>query len=398
MTQTLDFSQDSHDDSSIDAVAAYGDAVICGILPGKNNLGKAVIFRKTQSGWKKEADLVPQALSPKNMYGLAVALGDKVAIVADPLERINGKIQSALYTFSYDGVTWTEQERIVLTSGRWWGQSLALDGDLLAVGNFVTDKNQDVVLLFRYNNGQWLPEDTLFPNSEDGDYFGWDIDVSGNTVIVGSPGNSHFGEDVGAAHVFEKKDGGWSLVTTFYSNETDQPLNFRLEFGRSVAIHDDLIVVGAPNYHPGPNSPYQQPKGIVYVFRKVAGSWQLETELPQSSDINAQSADAVAVSENLIIVSARYFNVECLEVAAYVYVYDGTRWIKQDILRTGGLTYIEPFHSKFSVAVSDSNVILGEATIYFQSAPCIGGAVVFEADVQGWQEKAVLTANGILKE
>ncbi len=76
-----------------------------------------------------------------------------------------------------------------------------------------------------------------------GDRFGTSIKVSGNTVIIGVPGDDDAGPDSGAVFVFEKNRNG-SLV--FQQKLVIPPEYLTAGFGESIAIDGGVLVVGAP--------------------------------------------------------------------------------------------------------------------------------------------------------
>jgi FG-GAP repeat len=143
-----------------------------------------------------------------------------------------------------------------------FGFNVAVEGDLMVVGapfaNFGTSINGGRAYLYqRSSSGEWLFLKELIPdNGHDvGDHFGTAVAVSGDTVVVGAPnavsakvcdlqGNC---TDIrgGLAYVFKRNEGGQNnfgsvatLVASDFHNDSDN-------FGHSVAISGNIIVVGA---------------------------------------------------------------------------------------------------------------------------------------------------------
>ena len=89
-------------------------------------------------------------------------------------------------------------------------------------------------------NGVWQEEAKLVPT--DGasyDYFGYDVALSGDTAIIGSPYNNGMGTSSGSVYVFVRRDDGtWEEVQkiTPADGEDDD------QFGTSVAISGDTAV------------------------------------------------------------------------------------------------------------------------------------------------------------
>jgi hypothetical protein len=103
-------------------------------------------------------------------------------------------------------------------------------------------------------------------------HLGVAVAIDGDTVVVGD-GNAG-ASDIGAAYVYVKPASGWQTMTQT-AKLTSSDGGELDEFGTSVAIRGDTIVVGAP-WHlflkTGKNY------GAVYVFVKPAGGWTDMTE------------------------------------------------------------------------------------------------------------------------
>jgi hypothetical protein len=105
-----------------------------------------------------------------------------------------------------------------------------------------------------------------------GDQFGYSVAVSGNTVVVGAPFRKvGTYAQAGAVYVFQMPAAGWASATQT-AELTDPALLDHVELGYSVAISGNTIVAGAPagSEVPG-NSTNSQ--GTVDVFTTTTGNW-----------------------------------------------------------------------------------------------------------------------------
>lgn len=134
-----------------------------------------------------------------------------------------------------------------------------------------------------------VTEARLVPaDGEEGDRFGGDVAISGDTMVVGAQCADGLGgeADVGAAYVYVREAGGWTLQQRL---QLDSPATNDL-FGYSVAIDGDRIVVGAPNRYTA-----HGPTGAAYVFTRTGGVWssadQLPCELEQAYDRTGAAVD-----------------------------------------------------------------------------------------------------------
>jgi len=78
------------------------------------------------------------------------------------------------------------------------------------------------------------------PTVTSGDLFGSSVSISGNNVLVGTPGDDTNGGAVGQAHLFDATTG--ALCQTF-DDPTVTSADF---FGSSVSISGNNVLVGAP--------------------------------------------------------------------------------------------------------------------------------------------------------
>jgi hypothetical protein len=104
------------------------------------------------------------------------------------------------------------------------------------------------------------------------DEFGTTVAISGDTMIVGAPGESSDATGVngaenndagffsGAAYIYVRSGTNWTKQA--YLKASDSQSYFF--FGRAVAIDGDTVVVGAPSAFPG---------GSAYVFVRSGTNW-----------------------------------------------------------------------------------------------------------------------------
>ena len=91
----------------------------------------------------------------------------------------------------------------------------------------------------------FIEKDYLSGSAEDPrEKFGASVSISGDTVVVGAP-NTHWGSTKGAAYVFTVPEGGETSVPGSVVLASPRAMEGDI-FGFSVAISGDTIVVGAP--------------------------------------------------------------------------------------------------------------------------------------------------------
>ena len=143
-----------------------------------------------------------------------------------------------------------------------------------------------------------MQQKLLAPDAAEGDQFGLSVAVSGDTLVVGAPAGVGLppGSNAGSAYVFVRTGGVWAHQQTLVPSDAaggDQ-------FGVSVAIDGDTLVVGANN-DDGPAGPDQ---GSAYVFERTGGVWteQLPKLVAPDAETNDFFGGSLAIEGDTIVV------------------------------------------------------------------------------------------------
>jgi FG-GAP repeat len=137
----------------------------------------------------------------------------------------------------------------------------------------------------------------LVGSSQAGDWFGYSVAVSGNTVVVGAPqeDSSSLGVNstpnelaagsAGAAYVFTGSGGVWTQQAYLKPLAVGPGGQAGDHFGWSVAISGDTIVVGAPDEDSSTTGTSSTPlegatnSGAAYVFFRNGSTWTQQAYL-----------------------------------------------------------------------------------------------------------------------
>ena len=142
----------------------------------------------------------------------------------------------------------------------------------------------------------------LASDAQDGDFFGFSVAVSGDTAVVGADFEDAGGLQAGAAYIFQRDQGGtenWGQVTKLLAADAQAGDIF----GISVAISGDTAVVGAPGQDAGGSD-----AGAAYIFQRDQGgadNWGQVTKLLASDAVANQQFGRVAISGDTAVVGAR---------------------------------------------------------------------------------------------
>ena len=324
--------------------------------------GAAYVWKRVSATeWEEEAKLNAPDAATNDVFGIASALGDDVALVGayhDDVKAGNDRAGSVYsFTRAMDG-TWSFHQKFFANNafgGETFGASIAIDADAAIIGApaFIEDDKAGAAQIFRRDmTGDWIHEQTLIPpDTQPNDLFGWSVDMQGDTAVVGawlndsmqgaiyvftrdamtglwSAGqkitpdtripNERFGwavsifddailvgatqestTDTGAAYIFRADGaGGWTQEARLVGAEATA----RNQVGRAVELRGDFALVGSIELgqFPTPGGP-----GSVYVFQHSAGVWT-QTNRIQASDGQAddQFGGAIAIDDDLLVVGA----------------------------------------------------------------------------------------------
>ena len=104
-----------------------------------------------------------------------------------------------------------------------FGVSMATDEKTLIVGAQFADvhgEDSGLAYVFERRNQNWQQSAVLSAtDAEAGDQFGLTVSVSGETVVAGARLAGGFGENAGAAYVFERRAGGWQQAAKLTASD-----------------------------------------------------------------------------------------------------------------------------------------------------------------------------------
>ncbi|MDX2130505.1 MAG: FG-GAP repeat protein [Planctomycetota bacterium] len=273
-----------------------------------------------------------------------------------------------------------------------FGQAVAVDGDTMVVGAPSDDvggnSNQGTAHVYRWTGSGWTLEATL--TAADGltsDNFGTSVAVSGDTVIVGASGdNIGANSDQGSAYIFTRAGTTWTQQARITATGGATFDNF----GNSVAISGDTVVVAAFGDDVGAN-PNQ---GSAYVFTRAGTTWTQQAQLTATGGAaDDQFGISVALSGDTAIVGAWLDDVGTNQDqgSAYVFTRSGTSWTQQAQLVASDGGVIDSFG--ISVAISGDSAIVGAWFDDVGANTNQGSAYVFTRSGTAWTQQARLEAS-----
>jgi hypothetical protein len=240
---------------------------------------KAYVYVKATSGWinmAQTAELVSSLNRDHvSLFGVSIAISGR-DIVVGPTEAPVGAVTQEGLAFllvepstGWSGTLPQRTEFMASDGGAHWafGAGVSVDGNAVVVGapgaNVNSNRNQGAAYVFARPSSGWpkTMTETVRLTEKDGkaaSQLGTSVALSGSSVVSGTVQHSF----EGSVDEFSKPATGWQDASQ--SGEViasdGAPNNF---FGRSVAIGDEVLVVGAYGWAAGSD------QGAAYVFGKV---------------------------------------------------------------------------------------------------------------------------------
>lgn len=330
-------------------------------------------------------------------FGTSIAVSGDLVAVGAPGERsnatgVNGDqtnldaaSSGAVYIFERIGGSWSQQAYLKASNtnaGDFFGQSVALSGNMLAVGARDEDSNaagvngneadnslvnSGAVYVFERTTGVWAQQAYLkAANPDSGDGFGSSISVAGDVIVVGAASESsnatgingnqgdNSSTDSGAAYVFRKMGGTW--IQESYLKASNSEADDR--FGTSLSISNNRIAISAPgedsdaigsNGDQSNNS--QSQSGAIYVFEYSNGSWNQQAYLKAAvSHPDLVLGYDVSLSDDLLIAGSY--------IHAHLFEWSISGW-SQSTQLTAVSPYIPTNNAVSTVAVHGQRILLG---------------------------------------
>lgn len=324
------------------------DPATTGNLSGS---GAAYIFERQSTGWVQRAYLKASNPDINDHFGTAVAISGDLLVIGAPDEDssstgINGNqldntapSAGAVYVFSRIAGGWTQHAYIkplVSSGNRYFGRAVAISDETIVVGAIgdpsgasgvngnafdVSKPGSGAAYIFERVGTTWSQVSYLKASNPDaGDHFGHSVAIEDDVVVVGAPlersastgvngnGSDNSLANAGAAYVYTRHPWGWigpDYVKS--SNTSDSAL-----FGHDVDIHNRVMIVGSPGHG------VQQgmlARGAAYVFEQTTGPWAESAYLvAQYAEANSQFGYSVAVGDDVLLVGAPYDRVNSVGV------------------------------------------------------------------------------------
>jgi hypothetical protein len=296
-------------------------------------------------------------------------------LFGDPSNPQSGRSYSQLaFLTANDGETGDE-----------FGDSVAIDGDIIVVGapeysNYTGAAYVYGIITDDENNNFVSISQVAKLTASNGvmnDEFGWSVAIHGNTILVGAWGGDRNGSiSVGSVYLFGNLSNDPN-TPEWTELQLIQPEDLREDdyFGVSVAMDDNISVIGAH----GANAAYVfAPVDSSSSSSSLSTSWTQIAKLTGSTD--GYFGYSVAVAGNWIVVSAHWDDNTNGNDAGAVFIFTKTSssssssWTQLTQLLAADGAERDEFGISVSISIDASTIVVGAEYVDFNSTIIDSGA------------------------
>lgn len=330
--------------------------------PRGSNTGSVYVFVRAGSLWVQEAKLVASDGTPNDNFGRSVAIsGDRIVVGAYSSDTISGSDTGAAYVFRLVGSSWVQEAKLTASDGQAgdeFGIFVSFSDDRALVGARFDSNgggiNAGSAYIFHWSGSAWIQEAKLTASDgAAGDQFGIAVSISGDYALVGAWfDDTDRGIDAGSAYLFHRIGTAWfeeAKLTASDGASSDQ-------FGYWLSLDADRAIVGA-NAH---DTVHGSNAGAAYIYHRVGSAWTEMARLTASDGAaNFQFGTSVSISGDLVVVGANGDSTIGGTGAgsAYVYLWTGSEWVQKAKLQASDGAAGDQFG--ISVSVWGTHAVVG---------------------------------------
>jgi len=353
-------------------------------------LGLAGVRNAEAVPWEEQQKLTASDAAAGDQFGSCVSISGTHAIVGARWNSDNGTSSGSAYIYEKNGGTWTETKLIGSDTvlGDWFGHVVSISGDTAIVGAPGEDDcatSSGAAYIFEKTGDTWTETRLKASDPAQSDEFGYAVAIDGSRAVVGAWLEDTIGTSGsdGAAYFFEDNGTDWIQVAKVRAGHTAS----RNLFGHAVSISGQLAVIGAYSDDAGGTD-----SGAAYIFEESGGTWSEVVKLKAS---DAAASDefgySVSISGTTAIVGAHYNDDnDTSSGAAYIFQDNGTAWVEVAKLIASDADRQDYFGR--SVSINGTRALVG-AWGNGDNGDHSGSLYVFEDNGSAWVEVQKILAS-----
>ncbi|RIK69216.1 MAG: hypothetical protein DCC65_00255 [Planctomycetota bacterium] len=326
-------------------------------------------------------------------FGIAVALHGNTVVVGAWAAAGVSPGAGAAYVLLRNGDAWTQQAKLVALDGAsndGFGVSVDVSGDTIVVGSPFAGTAGSAYVFMRSGEAWNQQAKLTASDAAANDTFGISVAIDDDTIVVGAEADdTSGGTDAGSAYVFTRSGSFWSQQAKLTA--VDGAADDR--FGYSVSLSEHSAIIGAQ----GDDISGGSNLGSAYVFNRCESVWSQQAKLTASDGAaNDSFGVSVCISGDTAIVGASGDDTTAGTDAGSAYIFSriGDTWTSSIRLMPSDATESDQFG--ISVAIEGDTALIGAYNDDIAGSANVGSAYVltrnYDSCPAGWAQQAKLTA------
>lgn len=361
------------------SVAIEGDIAVAGATFDAGldvETGTAFVFERQGDTWVRQAQLIADDGGQFDVFGVSASIENGVIFVGAYHESGSFERSGAVYAFEHIDDEWIQTHKIVPDDPRpdgWFGWCVAADGNRLVVGARGHDANgsqSGCAYVFEKVGASWTQQSRLQPSDVVADtQFGTSVAIRDDVMVVGAPGDATVVSRGGAAYMFEFDGASWAQTDKMFAPDVERDDHFGIAVGTNGT---DVLVGSFFDDDQGSKS------GSVYAYRYEAATCILDRKiLPEISSASARFGNAISMDGATAVIGAYMAdnNCDCFAGSAHVFQHDGVTWHERARLVSSDAPRKDWFG--YAVGLDGQSVIVGTPHDN-DKGDCSGSAFIFE--------------------
>ncbi len=274
--------------------------------------------------------------TPGNFFGLAVditAIGDiRTLVVGARLGDVGEVNSGTIYTYTSAGTTWSLEQTIENPNPEkndYFGYAVNIYGNTMAAS--IPNNGGGKVRVYTRTDSVWNLEQSISSLTELATAFGYSVSLYEDTIVI-SAHTADVGEIIqgGIVHIYTRSGTTWTLEQTI---ENPSPVDYDT-FGRSVDINNNTLIIGT-----GYKDDYGNNSGVAYIYTRAGTTWTLEETLyspdAAESDYFGSNVSIDEFSGVTSVIIGAYGNTPASienSGSAYIYTRSGTTWTHEQTI------------------------------------------------------------------
>jgi len=313
-----------------------------------------------------------------DQFGSAVAVSDRYVAVSAPQEDYVFSGGGAVYVF--DAITGALIRTLFdpsPTSSPNFGNALSISNNLIAIASYARSSQSGLVYVFDIISGKLIStlDNPNAYSTATGDYFGVDISMSGNYILVGAYSEDDAGGDgSGKAYIF-------NIITGTLLWTLNNPNNYSTSagdyFGWSVALSGSYALVTAQVEDDANGTS----SGCVYIFDVLTGTLLRTLTNPNTYSTNTddQFGRNIAVKGNYAIIGSPFEDEASGTNSGKAYIYNVTTGtLLWTLSNPNGYNTVTDDWFGFDVAISNNYAVVGAPWEDDTSGTSSGKAYIYD--------------------